>query len=72
MTTKNIKKTFPPVGRLQLFKLEKVESAVCSECGREKTSKSWAILDDSWDHRMCNGCYGEIRAMESHPYLKEK
>jgi len=68
---REVQKTFDPVGRLQLFKLAKVESATCPECGKPKTSKKWAVLDGSWDHRMCNGCYGQIRATEGHPYLEE-
>jgi formylmethanofuran dehydrogenase subunit E len=68
---REIQKTREPVGRLQMFRLAKVESAQCSECREEKTSKNWAVLDGSWDHRLCNGCYGEICATEGHPYLGE-
>ena len=67
---RKVKKTFPAIGRLQLFALESVESAVCSECGKPKTSKKWAVLDGDWNHRMCNGCYGQILATEGHPYLE--
>ena len=69
MAERQIKKTFDPVGRLQLFKLAKIETADCSECGKKKMSTTWAVLDGSWDHRMCNGCYGQIRSTEGHPYL---
>jgi len=69
MTNREIKKPFDPRGRLQLFALVKIETATCIECTKEKTSKKWAILDGDWNHRMCNGCYGQICATEGHDYL---
>ena len=67
--TREIQKTFDPVGRLQLFALVKVETATCAECEKEKTSKKWAILDRMWSLRICNGCYGQICAAAHHEYL---
>jgi len=67
-----IRKGFDKVGRLQLFALVALDSRVCAECGKEKTSKKWAILDGNWEHRMCNGCYGQILFVHNHPYREHR
>jgi hypothetical protein len=64
-----IKKTFDPVGRLQLFSFEVVQGATCAHCDKKKKAKKWAILDGDWGLRICNGCYGQVLSKEDHPYL---
>jgi len=63
-----VSKTFDPVGRLQLFAFEKIQSGTCAYCDKEKKSKKWAVLDGDWDIRFCNGCYGQVLAVEPPPF----
>jgi len=64
-----VEKVFEPRGRLHLFAFEKVLKSTCSHCKKEKTAKKWAQLDGDWALRLCNACYGQVCAIEGHPYL---
>jgi len=63
-----IKKTFEPEGRLQLFAFEELQSGTCAHCDKKKKSKKWAVLDDDWELRLCNGCYGQVLSADLPPF----
>ena len=41
-----------------LIKKDKVESFLCSMCGKLKTSKKYAVKACDSDYKICNSCYG--------------
>lgn len=43
---------------MTLIKNDKVETFTCSICGKNKTSKKYAIEVNNPNSRICNSCYG--------------
>lgn len=65
-----VTKTYPQRGSLSQYRLAQSLSFACFRCGRDKTSKLVAVLDNNAARLLCNGCYGflvsiyEIKAGE--------
>lgn len=53
---------FPSKGRFHLRRMTELQTFTCRHCGKEKTSKLVAIVDEDENKRLCNGCYGQILA----------
>ncbi len=53
-----IVKEYPERGPLKQFRFAESISFSCFRCDQNKTSKLITIYKDSWDKKLCNGCYG--------------
>ncbi|MBU1013815.1 MAG: hypothetical protein KKG99_12485 [Bacteroidetes bacterium] len=51
-------KEYPARGPIKQYRFDKVIAFTCFRCDRDKKSKLITIYSESWNKRLCNGCYG--------------
>ena len=57
---KQVVKTYPAQGEMQLFRLAGATEFDCSRCQTTKTAKLAAVVSGDWKRLLCNGCYGKL------------
>ena len=57
---KQVVKTYPAQGEIQLFRLASATDFKCSRCQITKAAKLVAVVSGEWNRLLCNGCYGEL------------
>jgi hypothetical protein len=57
---KQVVKTYPAQGEMQLFRLAGATEFNCSRCQNTKTAKLVAVVSGDWNRLLCNGCYGKL------------
>jgi hypothetical protein len=58
--SEQIIKEYPPKGAYKQFRFDVQCSLTCSKCGKAKKSRLITIIDDDWDRKLCNACYGTL------------
>ena len=53
-------KTYPERGPLHQYRVAQATAFICHRCGDSKTSKLVTLLEEDWEHPLCNGCYGRL------------
>src|ERR1043165_436265 len=56
----NIVKSYPARGPMHQYRFDTGNTFHCIRCGCEKTAKLISILNEDWDKRLCNACYGRL------------
>ena len=57
---KQVVKTYPAQGEMQLFRLAAATEFTCSRCQSTKTAKLVAVVSGDWNRLLCNGSYGKL------------
>jgi hypothetical protein len=57
---KQVVKTYPPKGDMQLMRLDAATEFLCSRCKTTKKAKLVAVVSGDWNQLLCNGCYGKL------------
>ena len=65
--SKEVMKTYPPKGNLQLNRLNAATEFHCSRCKITKKAKLVAVVSGSWNELLCNGCYGKLLSERTKP-----
>ncbi len=64
---KQVAKTYPPQGTLQLNRLSAATEFHCSRCKTTKKARLVAVVSGHWNELLCNGCYGKLLSERTEP-----
>ena len=53
-------KEYPRRGPMQQYRFAEATAFRCFRCGASKKAKLLTIYKDTWNQRLCNGCYGYL------------